>query len=373
MPRKSRRDATTRAVLDAYDQELPLHSAFTTALKDLIVQLLIANQIGFHSVTCRTKARSSLERKLAKPSAQYLNLRDVTDVCAVRITTYFEDTVDTVASLIEQEFEVDRTNSIDKRALLDPDRFGYLSLHHVVSLSDARARLAEYRRYTGYKAEIQTRSILQHAWAEIEHDLGYKSNLAVPAEVRRRFARLAGMLELADKEFTGIRKELDAYQAAVPARIDEQPEGVGIDKTSLDAFVHSDSIARQLDTAIISLVGAQLKDDNPDFLEDDPQALLSLGITTIDELDRLMREKAATVLEFTREWLKGDTHEAFNAGISLFYFWYVMMGSTGNRDAVVAGLEARNVGPDEEGIGIAEDVLSTYRRVAAKLSRSTDK
>jgi ppGpp synthetase/RelA/SpoT-type nucleotidyltranferase len=52
-----------------------------------------------------------------------------------------EDDVDKVAKLMEQEFQVDYENSVDKRALLDPDRFGYLSLHHVVSLSPERCRL----------------------------------------------------------------------------------------------------------------------------------------------------------------------------------------------------------------------------------------
>ena len=64
-----------------------------------------------------------------------------------------------------------------------------------------RMVLRENKAFEGLKCEIQIRSVLQHAWAEIEHDLGYKSELTIPKEVRRSFSRLAGLLELGDKEF----------------------------------------------------------------------------------------------------------------------------------------------------------------------------
>ena len=59
--------------------------------------------------------------------------------------------------------------------------------------------------------------MLDHAWAEIEHDLGYKARDTVPAAARRRLSRLAGLLEMADQEFVAIRRDLDEYAAALPA------------------------------------------------------------------------------------------------------------------------------------------------------------
>ena len=105
----------------------------------------------------------------------------------MRIITYFAEEVDAVAQLIEREFTIDRKNSIDKRMALDPDQFGYLSVHYIVSLAANRSQLPEYAALSGLSAEIQIRSILQHAWAEIEHDLGYKSQTAVPRDVVRQF------------------------------------------------------------------------------------------------------------------------------------------------------------------------------------------
>ena len=177
------------------------------------------------------------EEKLESADRDYGALSDVTDVCGVRITTYFADDVDRIADMIECEFNVDVENSVDKSAQLDPDQFVYLSRHYVGTLSESRLELTEYLRFSECQVEIQIRSILQHAWAEIEHDLGYKSEPAVPREIRRRFSRIAGLLEIADTEFAQIRDELRHYEATVPARIAESPDTVPIDQASLGAFV----------------------------------------------------------------------------------------------------------------------------------------
>ena len=119
---------------------------------------------------------------------------------------------------------------------MDPDRFGYVSLHYVLELSPERSRMSEYRRFAGLKAELQIRSLLQHVWAETEHDLGYKSAAGVPKLIRRRFARLAGMLEIADAEFVALRDELTQYELEVPERVQQEPASVQLDKASLRAY-----------------------------------------------------------------------------------------------------------------------------------------
>jgi ppGpp synthetase/RelA/SpoT-type nucleotidyltranferase len=181
--------------------------AFQIPLKRLIETLLEDSGIQVHGVSSRMKSRDSVLQKIAR-SSESRSVDSLTDLLGIRVVTYFPDEVDSVARLVEREFAVDKGHSVDKRKLLDPDRFGYLSLHYILALGDERLKLAEYRHYRGLRFELQIRSILQHAWAEIEHDLGYKSKAAVPPSARRRFSRLAGLLELADAEFLGIREQL---------------------------------------------------------------------------------------------------------------------------------------------------------------------
>jgi len=75
-------------------------------------------------------------------------------------------------------------------------------------------KLSEYALFDKMKCEIQVRTILQHAWAEIEHDLVYKSPADIPFRVRRRFASLAGLLEIADREFESLRQDEMAVRRA---------------------------------------------------------------------------------------------------------------------------------------------------------------
>src|SRR4051812_19425191 len=109
------------SILDDYDRNHKLYASFTTKVAALIDDLLKSNGINAHSVTYRVKERDSLARKIAKPEKAYTALAEVTDICGIRITTYYVDDVDRVARVIEQEFSVDAVNSSDKRALLDAD------------------------------------------------------------------------------------------------------------------------------------------------------------------------------------------------------------------------------------------------------------
>ena len=105
--------------------------------------------------------------------------------------------------MLVAEFEiVEKSNK--GTLLIQSDRFGYQSIHYLVRLAAARARLPEYRRFAAHTVEVQVRTILQHAWAEIEHDIQYKSSTTIPTEIRRRFIALAGMLEIGDREFQAI-------------------------------------------------------------------------------------------------------------------------------------------------------------------------
>jgi hypothetical protein len=83
---------------------------------------------------------------------------------------------------------------INKSWLLEEEeKLGYQSIHYLVQFGAVRCGLPEYARFAGMTAEIQVRTILQHAWAEIEHDIQYKAVEAIPVSIQRRFMSLAGL------------------------------------------------------------------------------------------------------------------------------------------------------------------------------------
>ncbi len=136
--------------------------------------------------------------------------------------------------------------------MLDTTEFGYLSVHFVASLSDQRLALSEYGRFKDYTAEIQIRSILQHAWAEIEHDLGYKNPNSVPAEVRRSFSRVAGLLEIADQEFVNIKKQLKQFEDETVQQILSDPHQVRITADNLNYFIDHSPVINELDKRLVT-------------------------------------------------------------------------------------------------------------------------
>jgi ppGpp synthetase/RelA/SpoT-type nucleotidyltranferase len=346
-------------LLAAYDRERSAYNAFVTRLEDLLTTLLRETGNRVHSVTGRVKDRESFEKKIARPDESYATLAAVTDLAGLRITTYLADDVDKVGAILRSEFAIDEANSVDKRLILDPDRFGYLSLHYVVRLLPARAQLTEYRKYS-MPAEIQVRSILQHAWAEIEHDLGYKSAVEVPRHVRRRFSRIAGLLELADQEFVSIREELATYEQEVSQQIVVAPQAVALDRASLTAFVEDNPVVRHLDEYLADLMGAELAGDDTEYSV--VAKWRELGILTIGALDTTLTSHEGTIRTFAKFWLSRDSkskrsYTSIYHGISLFYLRYVVLAERADRELAVRLLS--NIGSEK----LVDELFSAYAHV----------
>jgi putative GTP pyrophosphokinase len=329
-------DENIAKILSEYDSQETLYRDFAENCEFLLKKLLTAEGYRVHSVTSRLKDRDKLEEKLRREGKSYNQICDVTDTAGVRIITHFEDEVDKIGTLIEREFQVDSERSIDKRKVLDPDRFGYLSLHYICGLNADRLKLAENRKYDGLPCEIQIRSILQHAWAEIEHDLGYKRGSTVPAPIRRRFSRLAGLLELADQEFKNIRGELEKYAASVEDDIRIRPSQVEIDNVSLEAFMHTDPLYQDLINAMASKINARIDRDTGRDLATE---LRYVGIKTVEDLrEALASNKNLIFCQWARV-IEG-AHESSGIGEGLALLQLVIVAvSKGGASAIIEFFE----------------------------------
>jgi ppGpp synthetase/RelA/SpoT-type nucleotidyltranferase len=298
-------------------------------MERLLSKLMQADNIRVHVIESRVKSRESLRMKLSRRDSRYRRQADVTDVIGVRVISLFSDDVDCVADLIKREFAVDEEHSADKRLATDPDRFGYQSLHFVVGLSPARAGLPEYREFKGLKAEIQVRSILQHAWAEIEHDLGYKASEEIPIEFRRQFSRNAGLLETADWVFVSVRKGLAEYDKVLVHKTQESPESVALDLNSVSAFIKQSSLIKELDEAIAGHYGAPVS-FNTDSVAHDVLRLKKAGFRSLSEVSSELSRLARVIPSFeTKEYESspentGDV-SGVTSGISLLYLTYAVL------------------------------------------------
>lgn len=283
-------------IIKEYDRERKKLDSFATTLNTLISSIMISEGIIAHSIVSRVKDRSSLEKKVIE-KLKYEKMSDITDVVGVRIITHYSDEVDKIAEIIEREFSIDRKNSIDKRKSLKPNAFGYLSLHYVISLNSDRCKLTEYKAFEGLNAEFQVRSILQHAWAEIEHDTGYKTENSVPTPIRRQFSRLAGLLEIADEVFINIRNSLDKYQSETDELFqNDRAEEINIDKITLTSFLSNSPVIKNMCDEVARSHNVKVMEE----IEIDDATINDLsciGIKTIGQLESELKKHTELTLK----------------------------------------------------------------------------
>jgi len=201
-------DPHCEAILQEYQDNLPRFREVEQEVKEKLRQTLADAGLLVAAIESRVKAYDSLAGKLELKGHKYNSLADLTDILGLRVITFYIDDVDKVASAVERLFEIDWENTVDKRKIHEIDSFGYLSLHYICLVPGFP-----------YRFEIQMRTLLQHAWANMDHDTGYKSGVEIPKRYMRNMSRLAGMLELVDDEFSKIRIELTDYRRRVQALV----------------------------------------------------------------------------------------------------------------------------------------------------------
>ena len=286
-----------KKIVDGYSDSRGSYEDCLNYVENTVKNIIKSQSINVHEIIGRVKTVESLEGKVKRKN--YSNLAEITDLCGIRIITYFSDDVDKIAELISQEFEVDVENTIDKRKSEDPTKFGYVSLHYVVSLKEENSSSILYRRFENIKLEIQIRTVMQHAWAEIEHDLGYKSKEDIPDQYRRQFSRLAGLIELADENFLQLKNNINNYEKEVREKLPTSKEELPIDSSTLMTYVTKDpnyikllDESKPLDVPIDFNI-------NSSYLSTVVQRAKRLGLKTIGDIDELL-EKYKDI--FLRVW-----------------------------------------------------------------------
>ena len=205
-------DFKCQMIIDEFDERRPLLQKIRELVNSAIQEALTENDVEVTAVEGRIKKRDSLIGKLIRKGHKYHTLDDITDLVGFRVITLYSDDVDRVASYMERMFDVDWNESIDKRKMHEMSSFGYNSLHYICRIPKTLYTDEQQPELNTIRFEVQMRSTLQHVWAAMEHDLGYKSEIETPPEYMRMYGRLAGMLELADEEFARIRISIAAYR-----------------------------------------------------------------------------------------------------------------------------------------------------------------
>jgi len=288
----------------AYISVHNIYTAYVKSLKALLENLLRTKDIEVVTVEGRAKTIESFREKITREGKDYTNpLSQVTDLAGIRIVTYQLKDIDLVSELISENFSVDVDNSVDKRRVLEADRFGYLSVHYVVGVDERRIFLPEYESFKTLKAEIQVRTVLQHAWAAIDHKLRYKTKKEIPIHLRRKLYRVSALLETADSEFEVLRTNLSAIRLKYEEDVKKQNLDLSLDLESLNAYATGAHIIEEIEQLAIGN-GYVIGPYNPDAKRPQFSSLLKalnkVNISSVADFDvslKKMMPKVSDLLQ----------------------------------------------------------------------------
>ena len=251
-----------RIILEDYRKQRDAFVKLGDVVHNMLTDIVDEMGITVLGIEHRVKTEKSLAGKLERSGDWYSSFEDLTDILGARVICFFSDDIDKIGKKVEEAVVIDWENSSDKRALIKADTFGYLSLHYICSLPFGDIWPDEI---CGKKFEIQIRTTLQHTWAAINHDLGYKSEFGVPRSVAREFSRIAGLLEIADDEFVRVRNDMKAYTDEILKKIiDNKADDVHIDMISLNEYVKRNGKMQELISKIAKISNAEISEIDPE-------------------------------------------------------------------------------------------------------------
>lgn len=308
-------------ILSEFDGEKQRYDAFGQSVSDLLSRLLQNAKVEHLPIEHRTKDRQSLAGKLVRPEkvGKYGSLTDITDIAGVRIVAFLQEDVRTICNLIYNNFDVDLENSVNKEQSLDPDRFGYASVHYVVSHNGDRARLPEFSMFNGLRCEIQVRTVLQHSWAAIDWKLRYKSSSEVPMTLRRKLYRISALLETADSEFSALALQVTKIRADYTESILAGKYDVPIDAESVGTYLrinkNVETLVRRAEKAKLPIIRIYVETHGR--LASLILALRSGGFTSLKQLNDVLKTDHTRHIENLKQLCGAWTQKGGFEGLSI--------------------------------------------------------
>jgi putative GTP pyrophosphokinase len=196
------------ALQQAFESGLEARNLAIRDIEHRVEQALVSLH-SHPTLKVRLKNFTSYYRKYLRLLRSGITDPNITDLMGVRIVCPFIEDLETAEALIKKHFEVVET---ERKGHYTFKEFGYESTHLLIRIPDD---ITAKRGPTGCDvAEIQIRTILQDAWAEVEHELVYKAEFnPFDTPMKRKLAAVNASLSLADIVFQEIRiyqKELNS-------------------------------------------------------------------------------------------------------------------------------------------------------------------
>jgi putative GTP pyrophosphokinase len=268
-----------------YSANEVLYRALKQEVEFTLNQAIAEAGLKVHSVVGRVKGIEDFLEKIERKGYGE-PFEQMVDIVGARVVCLFLDDLDRVDEIVLKSFNVHKRE--DKSKDGDPQSWAYQSIHYDCTLRETDSG-ARYDAIKGIWFEIQVRTMLQDAWANVEHYLAYKGLSSVPEELRRDFSALAGVFHVADSSFQRMRDSARDQDAEAVVQIEEARHAGGdgaldirIDRSTLKAYIRQEFPDREpSDNAEYSVLVEQLA---------------AAGITTISALQDIIAENLSKAL-----------------------------------------------------------------------------
>ena len=195
--------------IESYTVVKPIYDAYADTLQRVLEK---AKSLSMPEVIVQVRGKtvSSFAEKCVRKYKDPIN--QLTDLCGGRIIVHTLDQVEAVRAFVKCNFKI--LEEDEKGLMLGKDKFGYRDLHFLIQLKLERAEIIGFTKeeieFIGDKiAELQVRTVVQHAWADILHDRMYKTKLLYPPEFHRQGSLLAAIMEDGDRQFNQLANDID--------------------------------------------------------------------------------------------------------------------------------------------------------------------
>lgn len=214
-------------------------------------------KIKTHSIISRVKNIDSfLQKILVKQSKKPFD--DIQDIVGLRVVCLFLSDIPRVGQVIRNSFDV--VSEDDKIDGSEINSFGYMSIHYIAQLPKECSG-PRYKGITKIPFEIQVRTILMDAWANVSHYLAYKTDTDVPRNLKRDFHALSGLFYVADSHFETFFKSSKDSKIQLESASKPELARQEINLDSLTAYLHTRFPDRQIpDARTVSQLVRQLSE-----------------------------------------------------------------------------------------------------------------
>ncbi|XHH09848.1 MAG: GTP pyrophosphokinase family protein [Candidatus Bathyarchaeia archaeon] len=268
----------TEEAVEWYSENFEKYQKLAQTVEKIVKDLLKKEKINFHDVTSRAKDIEKYNEKASKE--KYKDPRsEIMDMAGIRVITYLDSDAKKVAEIIKKSFKYFPEFSVDKSEQLGQDRAGYRSVHCICNLGE-KFKAPENEEFVDCLFEIQIRTILQHAWAEFEHDRNYKFKGVLPLLLKRRLAMVSGNLELMDWTFESIAMSFNEYTIGLHEKTSKGDLTPLITSASLSIY-----LGKKLEELVKNGLQPVLYFDSKVIGE-----LATMGITNLDQLEKAIPE-----------------------------------------------------------------------------------